>query len=149
MKVILQQDVKGQGKKGDLVELSDGYARNYLFPRKLAAEATPEAINAYNDRQKRDAARLERDKEAAKQLCEKLKTCHVKVTAKAGTGGRLFGSVTNAEVVEALNSQFDLSLEKHSVTLSEPIKQCGVHKAKAKLGFGISAEIEVEVVTAE
>jgi len=149
MKVILQADVKGQGKKGDLLDLSDGYARNYLFPRKLAAPATPESIAACRRREEARTEKLAREKEKAMALAETLKTCHVKVSAKAGVGGRLFGSVTNAEVADALNAQFGLALDKHSVSLPEHIKQCGTHKAKAKLGFGISAELDVEVLAIE
>jgi large subunit ribosomal protein L9 len=149
MKVILQADVKGQGKKGELINVSDGYARNYLFPRKLAAEATPEALHAYDLREKAKAEKLEQDKNAAKALAEKLKTCKVTVPGKAGPGGRLFGSITNVEIAEALGAQFGISLDKHSVILPEHIKQCGLYHVKAKLGHGISAEVTVEVTAIE
>ena len=149
MKVILQQDVAGQGKRGALVEVSDGYARNYLFPRKLASEATPDALNSFKLAEKAKVENLAKEKQRATELAEKLKTCHVVVHAKCGTGGRLFGSVTNAEVVAALNEQFSVKLDKHDIALADSIKQCGTYTIKAKLGHGISAEMSVEVKPVE
>ncbi|MDR0293554.1 MAG: 50S ribosomal protein L9, partial [Oscillospiraceae bacterium] len=136
MRVILQADVQGQGKKGDLVNVSDGYARNYLFPRKLAAEATPSALAEYEGRVKARAAKLEQDKTRALELAQVLKGGSVAVSAKCGEGGRLFGSVTNTEVAEALNTQFKTGIDRHAVTLAEPIKQCGTYTVKVKLGHG-------------
>jgi len=146
LKIILQQDVKGQGKKGELVSVSDGYARNYLFPRKLAVEATPGAIAEYHRGEAAKAAKLAADKQAAKELAEQLKGTQVTVSAKCGTGGRLFGSITNAEVVEALNAVSSTQIDRHDVSLKEPIKNCGTYTAKVKLGHGVSVEITVEVV---
>lgn len=145
MKVILQQDVSGQGKKGALVSVSDGYARNYLFPRKLAVEATPGALNTYKLHEKAKADHLTREKDLARAAAEKLKTCNVKISAKAGTGGRLFGAVTSAEIADALREQFGVELDRRSLVIAEPIKHYGVYQLKAKLGYEVSATLTVEV----
>jgi large subunit ribosomal protein L9 len=145
MKVILQADVSGQGKKGELINVSDGYARNFLFPRKLASEATPPALAEYERNEKAKAVKLERAKAEASEMAKSLKGKGVTLTAKGGTGGRLFGSVTNAEVTEALNAQYKLSIDRKDVSLAEPIKTQGTYTAKVKLGHGISAEITVTV----
>ncbi|MCL2030944.1 MAG: 50S ribosomal protein L9 [Oscillospiraceae bacterium] len=146
MKVILQQDVSGQGKRGDLVNVSDGYARNYLMPRGLAVEATPDALNEYKQREKAKADRLVREKEAARAAAERLKTCNVVLAAKAGTGGRLFGAVTSAEIAAALKAQFGVEMDKKSLVLPEPIKHHGLYELKCKLGHEISALLRVEIV---
>jgi len=143
--VILQTDVKGQGKKGELINVSDGYARNYLFPRKLAAEATAPALAEYERSEKAKAAKLEKEKADAAEMARTLKGGGVTLTAKGGEGGRLFGSVTNTEVAEALNKQFGLDIDRRDVQLAETIKQQGTYTAKVKLGHGISAEINVTV----
>ena len=148
MKVILQADVKGQGKKGELISVSDGYARNYLFPRKLAAEATPSSLAEYERNEQAKKARLEREKAAAAALAQTLKGGGVTVTAKGGTAGRLFGSVTNVEVAEAINKRFGTGIDRKDVSLNEPVKQQGTYTAKVKLGHGISAEITVTVEVA-
>ena len=146
MKVILQQDVSGQGKRGDLVNVSDGYARNYLFPRKLAVEATADALNEYTQREKAKADRLVKEKAAAQAAAERLKECNVILEAKSGTGGRLFGAVTNAEIAAALKAQFGVEMDKKSLVMPEPIKTHGVHELKCRLGHEISAVLRVEVV---
>ena len=148
MKIILQADVPGKGKKGDLLKVSDGYARNFLFPRKLAVEATSEATAEYHRREKAKAAKLESDRVKAAALAVKLKDCNVQVAAKCGEKGRLFGSVTNAEIAAALETQHRYKIDRHDVILSEAIKQCGFHTVKVKLGFGVSAAMTVEVVPA-
>jgi large subunit ribosomal protein L9 len=145
MKVILQADVKGQGKKGDLISVSDGYARNFLFPRKLASEATPSALAEYERNEKAKAAKLEHEKSKALEMAELLKGKGVSLSAKGGKAGRLFGSVSNVEVTEALNKQFGTSIDRRDVSLAEPIKQQGSFTAKVKLGYGVSAEINVLV----
>ncbi len=145
MKVILQQDVKGQGKKGQLVEVSEGYARNFLLPRKLAIAATTDAINTMNLKEKARRAEELRMKEEAMELSEKLKGCMVKLTAKAGTGGRLFGAVTTKEISEGLKEQFGLDIPKQKLVLDEPIKAFGGYQVKAKLGFEISGTVNVTV----
>ena len=145
MKVILQQDVSGQGKKGELISVSDGYARNYLFPRKLASEASAGALRAYEQEEKAKKDKQAHLKEKAKEAAERLKTCTVKISAKAGSQGRLFGAVTGQEIVSALKEQFGLEVDKHSLVLEEQIKTYGVHPVKVKLGHEVSTTIQVEV----
>ena len=116
MKVILQQDVKGQGKKGQLIEASEGYARNYLLPRKLAIAATADAINTMNLKEKARRAEEARQKEAAMAAAERLKALLVKIPAKAGAGGRLFGAVTTKEISDALKAQHNVDIPKQGGT---------------------------------
>ena len=148
MKVILQQDVKGQGKKGQLIEASEGYARNYLRPRKLAILATPDAINTMNLKEKARLAEEQRQREEAIAAAQKLKDCTVKLTAKAGNGGRLFGAVTTKEIAEGLKAQFGLDIPKQKLVLDEPIKAFGTYEVKAKLGFEVSGVVKVTVTEA-
>ena len=145
MKVILQQDVKGQGKKGQLIEASEGYARNYLLPRKLAIAATADAINTMNLKEKARRAEEARQKEAAMAAAEQLKALLVKIPAKAGTGGRLFGAVTTKEISDALKAQHNVDIPKQKLVLDEPIKAYGSYQVKAKLGFEVSGTVYVTV----
>ena len=145
MKVILQQDVKGQGKKGQLIEASEGYARNYLLPRKLAIAATADAINTMNLKEKARRAEEARQKEAAMAAAEQLKALLVKITAKAGTGGRLFGAVTTKEISDALKAQHNVDIPKQKLVLDDPIKSFGTYQVKARLGFEISGTVNVLV----
>ena len=145
MKVILQQDVKGQGKKGQMVEVSEGYARNFLLPRKLAIAATTDAINTMNLKEKARKAEEARQKAEAEATVEKLKECMVKLTAKAGNGGRLFGAVTTKEISEGLKTQFDIDIPKQKLVLDEPIKAFGSYQVKAKLGFEVVGTVYVSV----
>ena len=144
MKVILQQDVKGQGKKGQMVEVSEGYARNFLLPRKLAIAATTDAINTMNLKEKARRAEEARLKAEAEATAEKLKECQVKLTAKAGQGGRLFGSVTTKEVAEELKKQFGLDIEKRKIAMAD-IKAYGSYEAEIKFSHGITAKLTVIV----
>ena len=137
MKVILQQDVRGQGKKGQLVEVSEGYARNFLLPRKLAIAATPDAINTMNLKEKARKAEEARLKAEAEATAEKLKECMVKLTAKAGSGGKLFGAVTTKEI--------GVDVPKQKLVLEEPIKAFGSYQVKAKLGFEVNGTVYVSV----
>ena len=146
MKVILQQDVRGQGKKGQLVEISDGYARNFLLPRKLAVPATAENINTMKQQEKARQAQMAAEKAEAQALAEKLQGIQVKLAAKAGEGGRLFGAVTSKEIAEALSTQFGLNITKTKLVLDEPIKACGGYQIKAKLGYEIVGTVNVLVV---
>ena len=125
MKVILQQDVKGQGKKGQMVEVSEGYARNFLLPRKLAIVATTDAINTMNQKEKARKAEEARMKAEAEATAEKLKELQVKLTAKASNGGKLFGAVTTKEISEGLKKQFSIDIPKQKLMLEEPIKAFG------------------------
>ena len=145
MKVILQQDVKGQGKKGQLVEVSEGYGRNFLLPRKLAIEATTDAINTLNLKEKARKAEEARQKAEAEEISKKLKDCPVKLTAKAGNGGRLFGAVTTKEISEGLKKQHNIDSPKQKLVLDEPIKAFGTYQVKAKLGFEITGTLSVTV----
>ena len=145
MKVILQQDVKGQGKKGQMVEVSEGYARNFLLPRKLAIAATADAINTLNLKEKARKAEEARMKAEAQAIAEKLKECPVKLTAKAGVGGKLFGAVTTKEISEGLKKQYEIDIPKQKLVLDDPIKAYGSYQVKAKLGFEISGTVYVSV----
>ena len=145
MKVILQQDVKGQGKKGQLVEVSEGYARNFLLPKKLAILATTDAINTMNLKEKARRAEEARQREEALANAAKLKECTVRIAAKAGAGGRLFGAVTTKEISDGLSKQFGLDIPKQKLVLDEPIKAYGTYQVKAKLGFEVSGTVYVAV----
>ena len=146
MKVILQQDVKGQGKKGQMIDAAEGYARNYLLPRKLAILATTDAINTMNLKEKARRAEEAAAREAAVTLGGKLKDVTVKIAAKGGKEGKLFGAITNKEISEALGEQFGLDVAKQKIVLDEPIKAFGTYETKAKLGYEVVAKFSVSVV---
>lgn len=146
MKVIFNADVKGQGKKGELKEVSDGYARNYLLPRKLATEATADNLNALKLKEKAKAAQIAKEKALAEENAKKLGAIQVLIKAKAGAGGKLFGAVTSQEISRALKEQFDIDIEKNKIVQAEPIKTYGAFTVKAKLGHEISGSINVLVV---
>ena len=148
MKVILQQDVRGQGKKGQLVEVSDGYARNFLLPKKLAVVATAENLNTMKQQEKARKAQEAAEKAEAEATAKKLEGLMVKIPAKAGEGGRLFGAVTAKEVSEALADQFGVNIPKARLVLDEPIKSCGGYQIRAKLGYEVSGTVNVVVVEA-
>ena len=145
MKVILQQDVKGQGKKGQMVEVSEGYARNFLLPRKMAVPATADAINTMNLKEKAKKAEEARQKALAEETAEKLKECMVKLTARAGAGGKLFRAVTTKEISEGLQKQFGIDIPKQKLVLEDPIKAFGNYEVKARLGFEVVATVYVSV----
>ena len=148
MKVILQQDVKGQGKKGQLVEVSDGYGRNFLLAKKLAVLATPENMNTMKMQEKAKKAQEAAEKAEAQAISAKLKELTVKIVAKAGEGGRLFGAVTGKEIADALSKQHGITINKAKLVLDEPIKACGGYKIKAKLGYEVVGTVNVMVVEA-
>ncbi len=148
MKVILQQDVKGQGKKGQMIEASDGYARNFLLPRKLAVLATAENINTMKQQEKAKKAQEAAEKAEAEATAAKLKDITVRITAKAGNGGRLFGSVTSKEIADALKEQFGISIPKTKIVQDEPIKAFGGYDLKCKLGYEVTGTLKVMVVEA-
>ena len=145
MKVILQQDVKGQGKKGQMVNVSDGYARNFLLPRKLAVEATAENVNTMKMQDKAKKAREAEEKAQAQALSEKLQSCPVKIAAKAGQGGRLFGSVTSKEVAEAVEKKFGMAVDKRKIALESDIKAFGTYEFELKLHTKVSTKMKVMV----
>ena len=144
MKVILLQDVKGKGKKGQLIEVSDGYARNFMLPKKLAIEATADAINTKNMNDKATAERIAKEKAAALELSNKLRGMTLVVTAKGGGQGRLFGAVTNAEIAAALEKQ-GIKLDKRKIVLNENIKNVGTYTVTCKLGYEINAPLTVKI----
>ena len=146
MKVIFNVDVRGQGKKGELKEVSTGYARNYLLPRNLATEATPDNLNAFKLKQKAKAAQIAKEKAQAEEYAKKLGAVQVTVRAKAGANGKLFGAVTSQEISDALKEQFGMDIEKNKIVQAEPIKSYGSYTVKAKLGYEISGSINVLVV---
>ena len=146
MKVIFQTDVRGQGKKGEMKEVSDGYARNYLIPRSLAAEATADNINAMKLKEKAKAAQIAKEKALAQENEKKLAGVQVVVRAKAGGSGKLFGAVTSQEISDALKAQFDIDIERNKIVQAEPIKTFGSFSVKEKLGYEVSGTINVLVV---
>ena len=146
MKVILQQDVRGQGKKGQLIEVAEGYARNFLLPRKLAVPATADAVNTMKLKEKAKKAEDARLKAEAEAIVEKLKNSPVKVTARAGANGKLLGAVTSKEVSDALQAQYGIELAKQKIVMDEPIKAYGSYELKAKLGYEVSGTVYVMVV---
>lgn len=146
MKVILNVDVKGQGKKGEMKEVSDGYARNYLLPRKLAVEANADNLNAFKLKEKAKAAQIAKEKALARENAAKLAAVQVKLAAKAGSAGKLFGSITSKEISDALRAQFGIEIEKQKIVQAEPIKSFGTYEVKCKLGYEITGTISVLVV---
>ena len=146
MKVILQQDVKGQGKKGQLIEVAEGYARNFLLPRKLAVPATADAMNTMRLQEKAKRAEEARLRAEAVETAEKLKNAPVKLPARAGANGKLFGAVTSKEVSDALQAQHGIELGKQKIVMDGPIKAYGSYQLKAKLGFEVTGTVYVMVV---
>ena len=146
MKVILQKDVKGKGKKGQMIDVAEGYARNFLLPQKLAIIATTDAMNTMNLQAKAKAKADAEAKAAAQAIAEKLKSCQVKISAKGGNGGKLFGAVTGKEISVALKEQFGMEIDSKKLVLADPIKSFGSYEVKAKLGFEISGTVYVLVV---
>ena len=145
MKVILQQDVKGQGKKGQMIDVAEGYARNFLMPRKLAVLATADAMNTMMLQEKAKRAEEARLKAEALEIAEKLKGVQVKIAARAGANGKLFGAVTTKEVSDALMAQHGIEIVKQKIVLDDPIKSFGGYQLKAKLGHEVSGTINVMV----
>ena len=146
MKIILKQDIRGKGKKGQMIEAAEGYARNYLIPRGLAVEATADAVNTMNLQAKAKAKADAEAKAEALAIAEKLKGCQVKIAAKGGAGGKLFGAVTAKEISEQLKAQHDMELDSKKLVLAEPIKTFGSFEVKAKLGYEVSGTVYVLVI---
>ena len=144
MKVILLQDVKGKGKKGQMIEVSDGYARNFMLPKKMAIEATTDAINTMKMNDKATQERIAREKAEALATSKVLREMILTVTAKGGGAGRLFGSVTNQEIADALAKQ-GIKLDKRKIVISDPIKNVGTYTVNCKLGYEISAPLTVKI----
>lgn len=146
MKVILLQDFRGKGKKGQMLEVSDGYARNYMLPRKIAVEATPDAINTMKMNDKATQDRIAREKAEAMEVSRKLRGMTLTVTAKGGGAGRLFGSVTNQEIADALAQEAGIKLDKRKIVIADPIKNVGTYTVTCKLGYEITAPLTVKIV---
>ena len=146
MKVIFSVDVKGQGKKGEMKEVSDGYGRNYLLPRKLAVEATTDNMNALRLKEKARQAAIAAEKAKALENAKQLESVVVKVPARAGSAGKLFGAVTSQEISDALKAQYGIEIEKQKIIQNEPIKSYGSYEVKCKFGYEINGVIHVLVV---
>ena len=145
MKVILLQDVKGQGKKGQLIEASDGYARNFLLPRKLAVEATADAMNTKKMNDKATQERIAREKAEAMEISKQLREMTLVVKAKGGGAGRLFGSVTSQEIADALAKNANIKLDKRKIVIADTIKSVGTYTVTCKLGYEINAPLTVKI----
>lgn len=145
MKVVLLQDVKGSGKKGELVNVSDGYARNYLLPKKLAKEANTQAMNELKNAEQAKQYKLDTEKAAANESKAKLDGATIKIYAKAGQAGKLFGSVTAKEISEEIKNQLKVPVDKRKVTLDLDIKAFGTYQCTVKLYAGITAAVNVVV----
>lgn len=149
MKVILLQDVKGSGKKGELVNVSDGYGRNYLLPHKLAIEADAKAINEMKNAEQSKQFRIEQEKAAAKSNADKINNQTLKIVGKAGKGGKLFGSITSKEIASELKKKFGIDVDKRKVVLEVDIKTFGTYNCEVKLYTGISAKLNIMVTETE
>ena len=145
MKVILLQDVKGKGKKGQMLDLSDGYARNFLLPRKLAVEATPDAVNTMRMNDKAAAEKAAKERAAAMEISKQLREMTLVVKVKGGGAGRLFGSVTNQEIADALKASSGIVLDKRKIAIADPIKNIGTYTVQCKLGYEITAPLTVKI----
>jgi large subunit ribosomal protein L9 len=146
MKVLLKKDVKGTGKAGEILEVSDGFARNFLLPRGLAAEADAQAVHSAKVQADADQHRKKMQRQRAKELADGMSGLTVKVKAKAGEGGRLFGSVTTKEIADALKEQYDIEVDKKKIVIEEPIKSLGVIEVSAHMYEQTDARFKVEVI---
>ena len=145
MKVILLQDVRGKGKKGQMLEVSDGYARNYMLPRKIAIEATADAVNTMRMNDKATQERIAKEKAEAMEVSKKLREMTVVVNAKGGGNGRRFGSVTNQEIADALKAKTGIALDKRKIVITDAIKNVGTYTVTCKLGYEITAPLTVKI----
>lgn len=149
MKVILSQDIKGTGKKGDVLNVSDGYARNFLFPRNLAVEATAGNLNAVQQKKQAEAHRKAVNEQAAHDIAERVKDMTVEIRVKAGKDGKLFGSVTGKEISDALLAQHFIEVDRRKIEMDDALKATGTHEVKLKLFAGISATLKVNITAGE
>ena len=146
MKVILQQDVRGKGKRGQMIEVAEGYGRNYLLPRKLAVEATADNVNTMRMNDKATAERQARERAEALEISKRLKDITVTVACKGGGAGRLFGSVTSQEISDSLKAQTGIEIDRRKIVIPEAIKTVGQYTVKCKLGYEISGDLKLNVV---
>ena len=145
MVLFRSQDVRGKGKKGQMLEVSDGYARNYMLPRKMAIEATADAVNTMRMNDKATQERIAREKAEAMETAKKLREMTVTVTAKGGGNGRLFGSITNQEIADALKAKTGIALDKRKIVIADAIKNVGTYTVTCKLGYEITAPLTVKI----
>ena len=145
MKVILLQDVKGKGKKGQMIEVSDGYARNFMLPKKLAIEATADAINTMRMNDKAAAEKAAKERAAAMEVSKKLRDMTLIVKAKGGGAGKLFGAVTNDAIASALKANAGITQDKRKIVIADPIKNVGTYTVQCKLGYEITAPLTVKI----
>jgi len=146
VKVIFQQDVKGKGKKGEVKEVAEGYARNYLFPRGLAVEASSSNMNALKDQQRRQEQKRKEELANAQELAKKLEQLDITLHTKSGKGGRLFGSVTSKQISQHLKKEYDIQIDKKKIQLNEPIRTLGVTQVPVKLHPKVTATLSVQVL---
>jgi large subunit ribosomal protein L9 len=149
MKVILRQDIKGTGKKGEILNVSDGFARNYLFPKALAVEATAGNLKSVIQSKDAEARRKAVSEQSAREIAVRLKELTVTIKAKAGEGGKLFGSVTGREIAEALLDQHHIEVDKKKIEMEEPLKAVGAHDVRVRLYAGVSSVIQVNITAGE
>ncbi len=149
MKVILLKDIKGTGKKGDVINASDGHARNYLLPKGLAIEANAGNLNAKQNKDRKEEEERQRILDEAKTLAKKIEDVEVKITAKVGSNGKLFGTITSKEIHDELIKQFDINVDKKKITLKNPIKAIGTFDVELKLHKKVNAELTVKVIEAK
>jgi large subunit ribosomal protein L9 len=146
MKVILKENIKGVGKKNEVINASDGYARNFLFPKKLAVEATPENMNKLNSQNEAKQYKKDVEKEKAKEIAKKLENITLQIKVQAGENGKIFGSVSSKEISESLEKQYKISIDKKKIELKEPIKVLGTRTVEARLFEGVIGKIKLNVV---
>ena len=146
MKIILTQDVRGKGRKGEMIEAAEGYARNFLIPRGIAVIATADNVNTMKMQQKAKARADAEAKAKAEAIAEALKSAQVKIAARGGEGGKLFGAVTGKEIAAGLKAQYDMDVDAKKLVLEEPIKSFGSYQVKARLGYEVSGTVYVLVI---
>lgn len=147
MKVILKDNIKGVGKKNEVINASDGYARNFLFPKNLAVEATPENMQKLNSQNQAKQYRKDQEKEQAQEIAKKLESITVEIKVQAGENGKIFGSVSSKEVSESLEKQYKIVIDKKKIEIKEPIKVLGARTVDARLFEGVIGKIKINVVS--
>ena len=147
MKVILKDNIKGVGKKNEVINASDGYARNFLFPKNLAVEATQENMQKLNSQNQAKQYRKDQEKEQAQEIAKKLETLTVEIKVQAGENGKIFGSVSSKEVAESLEKQYKIAIDKKKIEIKEPIKVLGTRTIEARLFEGVIGKIKINVVS--
>lgn len=146
MKVILLQDIKGVGKKDEIINASDGYARNFLLPKKMAVEADKNNLNKLNVKKENEKQRKQNELENAKEIAEKIKTITLKIKAKSGENGKIFGGITSKEIAENLKEQYNINVDKKKISIQETIKMLGNYFVEIKLHEGITAKLAISII---